>query len=109
MKPVYSAPHLFMVHHYKHLLSLQGIESIIKNEFLSGGAGELPPTECWPVLCVAEEYLEKAQTIITQALKDEQRNTTPWVCPQCGEHIEPQFEWCWNCGYADDPRPSSQD
>jgi rubrerythrin len=21
-----------------------------------------------------------------------------WVCPGCGESIEPQFGACWNCG-----------
>ena len=21
-----------------------------------------------------------------------------WTCPNCGEHIEKQFDACWNCG-----------
>ncbi|MFT5469655.1 MAG: putative membrane protein YvbJ [Verrucomicrobiales bacterium] len=25
-----------------------------------------------------------------------------WVCPKCGEELEPQFELCWNCGTSSD-------
>jgi len=105
MKNVYSAPHLFMVHHCKNILSSHGIESIVKNEYLAGGAGELPPTECWPVLCVDERDAERAEAIIQQALTEQPRDKSSWRCPQCGELIEPQFEWCWNCGYGGDRVP----
>lgn len=102
MKTVYSAPYLFMVHHYKNILSSQGIEAMIKNEYLAGGAGELPPTECWPMLCVEERDADRAEAIVLQVMSDEKRDKPPWLCPRCGESIEAQFEWCWNCGYADD-------
>jgi hypothetical protein len=100
MKTVYSAPHLFMVQHFNNILASQGINAVIKNEYLSGGAGELPPTECWPMLCVEDRDAERAEAIIQKVMADDNHDKTPWVCPRCGEIIEPQFEWCWNCGYA---------
>lgn len=100
MKTVYSAPYLFMVHHYKNILAAQGIDAFIKNEYLSGGAGELPPTECWPMLCVADNDAGRAQAIIHKAMSEDNRDKARWTCPRCGEVIEPQFEWCWNCGYG---------
>lgn len=27
-----------------------------------------------------------------------QKEVTAWICPKCGEHIEAQFNSCWNCG-----------
>ena len=29
----------------------------------------------------------------------------PWACPQCGEHIEAQFDACWKCG---EDRPAAE-
>lgn len=25
-----------------------------------------------------------------------------WVCSRCGEHLEADFDACWNCGTAQD-------
>ena len=98
MKVIYSSPHLFMVQHLKNILEAHGIECHIKNEHLSGAAGELPPTECWPQLCVGEREAVHAESIIANVQQDKASLNKPWTCPACGERIEPQFEWCWNCG-----------
>ena len=50
MKRIYSEPNPIFIHQIKDLLEEKGIAAIIKNEFLSGGVGELPPTEVWPEL-----------------------------------------------------------
>ncbi len=57
MKTVYSSPNITLVHHFKNILEGCGISCQIRKEHLSSGAGDLPPTDCWPELCVADEGL----------------------------------------------------
>lgn len=98
MKVVYSSPILALVSHFRALLESEGIACRIRNEYLSGAAGELPPVECWPELCVEPAFEDRARRLIAAA----QRQTAPdwpeWTCAGCGERIEGQFTDCWNCG-----------
>ena len=65
MELVFTAPTMFMVAHIRNLLEAQGIECHIRNEFLSAGAGELPPTEVWPEVWVADDaQAERARRLI---------------------------------------------
>ena len=107
MKAVYSSPQLFWVVFYKDILQSNGIDGFIKNEFLSGGAGELPPNECWPRLYVEDDDFTRAQQIVDKELKAAQTNYVSWTCAQCGEINEGQFGICWNCG-ATPPDSSAQ-
>lgn len=96
MKLVYSTSNALLVNHVRNLLEAAGIEVRMKNEFLGGGAGELPPTEAWPELWVAEEDFAAAKRIVDEL---ERGSSLPaWYCPGCGERIEGQFSACWNCG-----------
>ena len=104
MKKVYSSDNYFLVGHLRQLLESQHIKCIAKNEYLLGGAGELPPTECWPELWVAEDFqYEKAKELIDGFLAGV-NNGDAWQCPACGEHSEAQFTACWRCG-AERPLP----
>jgi hypothetical protein len=83
----------------KDLLRNQGISCIIKNQYLGGAMGDLPPQECWPELWVTEDRdLEPARSLIEQTLSGPEQGASPWTCPVCGERIEAQFGRCWNCG-----------
>jgi Putative prokaryotic signal transducing protein len=95
---IYSSPVLAIVSNVKNVLELNGISCTITNEFLSAGAGELPPIEAWPQLWVAEVDAERASEIIETAEKDLGEPQETWVCPKCREEIEGQFSDCWNCG-----------
>ncbi len=98
MKLLYSSANTLLVNHVHNLLEAAGIDSRIKNEFLSGGAGELPPTEAWPELWVAEEDFARAQEVVDVLRRPE--SLPAWRCPGCGEEVEGQFSACWNCGTA---------
>ena len=98
MKRIYSAPVLAIVENMKNVLQLYGIRSIITNQFLSAGVGELPPIESWPQLWVAEEDAERASEIIEVIPKDLNEGKKTWICPKCNEEVEGQFTECWNCG-----------
>jgi hypothetical protein len=94
---VYSSPNLTLVAHFRALLDSLGIPSRIRNEFLAGAAGELPPIDCWPELVVEERWEEEARRAIAEARREAPRGAD-WTCPGCGERIEGQFTACWNCG-----------
>ena len=99
MKRVYSAQNTLMVDHLKHVLDAEGIDCVVRNRYLTGAAGRLPPNECWMELWVLDDaQLPVAQRAIEKAFQAED---TPiremWTCPQCGEKLEPQFEACWKC------------
>ena len=97
---VYSSPNPLMVGHIRNLLEVEDIACLVKNEYLSGAAGELPPTEAWPEIWVIEPRdHEHAREIVANALQ-EPPTIERWACPQCGEVIEGQFTECWKCGYS---------
>ena len=97
MKLVYTLQDIATISHLKNALDHSGIRCIIKNEFLRGAVGEVPPIECWPELWVIDDALHaEADKIIKELIV-----FTPigkaWVCSQCGEEIEGQFTACWQC------------
>jgi len=88
-----------MVGHLRNILEDHGIRCFVNNEYLSGGAGELPPTECWPELWVQRELdHERAEGLIRKVLADEAVVGQGWTCPRCCEALEGQFDQCWSCG-----------
>ena len=99
MKRVYSSPASLMVGHIRNILEAEGIRCFVKNEFLGGGAGELPPTECWPELWVerAIDY-ERAERLVRETLEAGAHDDRTWTSPQIGQVLQPQFGACWNCG-----------
>jgi hypothetical protein len=96
MKTVYSSSNISLVSIFQNILEENGIRCWIKNEFLSAGIGEIPPIECWPQLCVADDDFLVAQHMVDDALS--KKETLGWKCGSCGEDIEGQFTECWNCG-----------
>lgn len=99
MKRVYAEPSPIFIHHLKDLLDEKGIKSIIKNELLSGGVGDLPPTEVWPELWVMDnEDKMPAERLVNEFLQSVKSDSKAWKCRNCGEEIEGQFNICWSCG-----------
>jgi len=99
MKKVYSSDSYFLVGHLRQLLENHHIQCIAKNEFLLGGAGDLPPTACWPELWIAEDFqYDKAKELIAGFLVVSAESDREWCCPDCGERLEAQFTVCWSCG-----------
>lgn len=99
MKRIYSEPTPIFIHQIKDLLEEKGMRSIIKNEHLSGGVGELPPTEVWPELWVInKEDISPAERVVEEFLESIKASPNNWKCSGCGEEIEGQFNICWHCG-----------
>lgn len=80
------------------VLEENGVNCLVKNQFLVGGAGELPPTECWPEVWVIDDsFYPRAKSLVDSLLASE-TGVSDWRCGQCGEQLEPQFTECWQCG-----------
>jgi len=98
MKQVFVSQNLFEVEMRKECLEQAGIRCMIKNQRISGLAGEIPFMETFPELWVLhdEDYGLACQ------LLEEQTTLLPssqgyWTCPGCGERHDGQFGACWKC------------
>lgn len=98
MKLVYASHDGLLVDYVTRALQSRGIRCVVRNQYLQGAAGELPPTECWPELWVLDNNdLALASEIVT-ALLTPDATREAWQCPCCGETLEAQFDQCWRCG-----------
>lgn len=96
MKRLYASSDFMLIGHLRTVLEQHRIIALVKNAYLAGAAGELPPTAVWPELWVEEEDWPRAREIIDGVL--ESAGGAVWTCPRCGETVEPQFAVCWACG-----------
>ena len=106
MKKVTSADSLVTINHYKNLLESEGIVAFIRNEHLGGVLGEMPFTEVWPQLWVANDLDHDRALQLINAAVTEESPSEPWTCRKCGEQNEGQFSACWSCGTDDGPTTS---
>ena len=98
MKKLITRSSIIEIAHYKNLLASEGIESVVRNEYLGSIVGEIPFQEVWPELWVVNDLdYDRARQLIDESVVDESP-ATPWVCKACGTENEGQFAACWNCG-----------
>lgn len=98
MQRVYTGQVLALVEIMKNVLDMHGIESTIRNQYLSAAVGEIPPHESWPQLWVSDRDVERARNIIEAAERESTESPKVFICTKCGEEVEAQFAVCWNCG-----------
>jgi hypothetical protein len=100
MKKLYSSQDRVTLYLLQAALEGRGIICFIKNEN-PPLAGEIPPMIAWPELwSMDDEQYEQAKTIIADELSQRRTPQDAWVCSQCGESLEGQFDLCWKCGTA---------
>ena len=103
MRKVYCSHDSVIVGHARQVLENHAIRCIVRNDFLLGGAGELPVNETWPELWVVDDGdFDRARDLIDAILEKTEASAAPWRCTSCGERMEGQFTDCWACGT---PRP----
>lgn len=101
MRRIYGSHDALLVGYLADLLRDQGIGCLVKNAYLAGASGELPPIECWPEIWVADDRdAVQALRVIEAYLAAPREPGEAWVCPECGERLEGQFTGCWRCGYV---------
>ena len=96
---------IMLVGHYQSVLESNGIDTFMKNQFGTSGAGELPFVEVIPQLWVLNENdAGPAKELIRELHDDTGAETAgPWNCPSCNTPQEAAFTHCWKCS---SPRPS---
>lgn len=98
MKLLYSSENKIFVDNIKNVLTMNGIECEMKNEYLGSAAGDLAPFDTWPELWVVyPEHYKKAQNLIDDMEKNVGR--ADWFCHKCKESNAASFEICWHCGF----------
>ena len=83
-------------------LTEKGFNCLIKNEAPCGqAAGEIPPVAVMPELWLMDDDdYTNAMQIVQHELSHLSSPKTDWICSQCGEHLEGQFDICWKCGLS---------
>ena len=96
MKLVYTHDNQIMVANIANYLMQNNIEVVIRNQYASGGVGEIPPIEAWPeVFVLNDNFFSKAINLINELNKD--LDEPKWLCKKCNEINYPTFDYCWNC------------
>lgn len=101
MKRVFSGQDALVVASIRNLLLNEGIESEVRTPFLAAALGDIPLSECWSEVWIAnDEESERAAALISAASGPSVEVGENWKCSRCGEEIEGQFATCWQCGGA---------
>ncbi len=99
MKKIFTHENRMILFNIKNVLEGEGMETVVVNEFASGGAGDLPTFDTWPELWLEDESsYERARTIVQRILGDS--DAEAWFCRSCHEKNEAAFRICWNCGHS---------
>ncbi len=100
MKQIHVAKHAPEAHLVKGFLESNGIEAMVRGEFLTSGWGELPLDVCG-VWIEDERQYDRAQALLVAFLNGDfarEMRSQNWRCPECSEQLEGQFTSCWSCG-----------
>lgn len=96
MKLIYTHENRFIVSNIHNIIENAGIETIFKNEYLAGAAGDLAPLDTWLELWIKDDkHYQKAIDIINTL--NSPTNQQGWICHHCNEKNAPSFEICWQC------------
>ena len=70
MKRIYVAADPLFVGFLRSKLEEHGIACFVKNHFLSGAMGEIPPVECWPELWILDDADERCALALIDGKED---------------------------------------
>jgi hypothetical protein len=88
-----------LVGHYQSVLESNDIATLIKNQFGTSGAGELPFVEVIPQLLILNDAdADRARALINELHEPKSPGKSQaWTCPGCGTPQESEFTHCWQC------------
>ena len=96
MKLLFTRENRFEVNAMRAFLESHGILGLLKNEFSSSIMGEIPFTETWPELWVADAVFEAAKELV-DSIDQEAPMSEDWQCLACDEVSPGSFDFCWSC------------
>jgi len=108
MIKVFTAQNHTEAHLVRGLLEAEDIPAEVRGEALSAIDGGLAVLGFRPTVWIPDDHRLAHATELVEGFSKHRTSTphpgTPWQCPQCNEHHEPQFTECWHCGTS---RPES--
>jgi hypothetical protein len=100
MKRLCRALNLPDAHILRGLFEQAGIEVHVFNENAQSGAGQLPVSEVYPEIWLADERdMARAQALLEE-FETAPRVTGTLRCLACEEENPANFQLCWNCNAA---------
>jgi len=96
MKLIYTNENRFLVSNVKNIIQDAGIEVMLKNEYIGGGAGDLSPFDTWLELWVVEDRDYDRALKLVDSLENP-ANSREWMCSNCREINSDSFDICWQC------------
>lgn len=100
MQLIYTDENRLLVNNAYNILCHQGFEVQLRNEFSSAAMGEIPSFDSWLEIWAEDDTADQARKFLDSALKE--TKGSPWLCPNCQEQNDANFEICWQCS---DPGP----
>ena len=98
MQKFYSDYNQVKTRQIKEMLIDEGIPCFIKNEFIQGASGEIPPHETLPEIWLIDgQHQEQAMALVDELEKSLSDTDKDWTCGSCEEINEGQFLICWQC------------
>lgn len=96
MKLIFTQQDRLLVNNARNIVESAGIETVLKNEYAAGAAGDLSPFDTWLELWVVNDadYVDAMKII--EAISSN-KSEGDWVCANCGERNDASFDICWQC------------
>ncbi len=98
MPSIYQAASVIDAQIVVDALRASGLDAHVTGGYLSGAAGELPPTGLVGVWLREAQHTERAKAIIQELESVSVAVGPDRVCPSCAESLGSQFSHCWQCG-----------
>ncbi len=98
MQCIFQAKDPTQAHVLVEILESKGIHAIIQDEQTFSLRGEIPVV--YPSVWVSDEHVEAARNVcgdFSARRHSPESVGEAWICPACGESIDPNFTDCWKC------------
>jgi len=96
MSLVYRNENPLFVHSAKNILDINRIDSFLKNEHGSTMGPEFGATNLLELWVSDSKEYRKALSLIKNDMEN-QTVKASWICRECKEENEGNFELCWSC------------
>jgi hypothetical protein len=106
MIKVFENYELATVGQFQSVLEAEGIQTHLKNQFMSGALGEIPFVSAVPELWILnDEDFAAAKAMIEKLLSSSAQTEPEWTCVECDAVVDGVFGQCWKCSAERPPEP----
>ncbi len=97
MKHIYTHDNIVVLHSIKNILSMNDIESTVKNEHTVPVGAQHGINNIFHELWILNDQdYDKAAALIESEFENPEPGKS-WICSYCSEENEGNFEVCWKC------------